>query len=314
MEPEEFKSKDFVFGCILRRHNIHLEPLGKLAMLSNGYIGGAKHENETFWELRNGVLTFSNRSKSVTTAFTEKISIGGCEVLIGPCLVAPTTHFLYPLKTLGASPPKILFVVSSHVRYTRALECLLPQLKEAGVPPESTWVTVAGSDEEEMRLSEGIIFSQVQGNAFEYIGLIDVVRRQPSFDFVFLLHDTCHVGPRFLKFLKSQPWTFEVDYLSVMPGGFFNIGLYRMSWLMQIQEFLEGLMGISKEFAIEVERNETGKGFKSKAPVTSNFWDGFGQKTGIHYPYDPKVPREGVYLRGADIHKFFGSAVREFKP
>jgi hypothetical protein len=314
VDQQALVGREFVLGRLIRRQNLVFQTSGKIILEAEGRITGIAKTPQVRWDLAGNVLLFASHQRSVSTVFNEFVQVGECTVRVGHSLRTATEHFLYPYRPLHLASLKTLYVVTSHTRYSRALECLLPQMQAAGIAPENTWVTIAGAERSEVRRTGGITFSCVPESAFEYMGLIDVVRKQPPCDLVFLLHDTCHVGPRFLELLGQQPWSFLVDYLSVMPGGYFNIGLYRTSWLLKIREFLEGLVGLSKDRAVEIERNETGKGFKSLAPATSSFLDGFGKMTGMQYPYDPSTPREGVYLRGADIHKFYGPTSGEFKP
>jgi hypothetical protein len=316
VQAKDLVGREFLFGRLHRRKNLNLQTAGKFLLLPNGRIGGSHHPNETFWELTGSVLSFSGPTRMVTTGFTGAQEMDYCAVLTGHCLVAPYMHFLYPYKALKDTGLKLLYVVASHARYSIPRDRLLSQMTLAGVPAERIWVTVAESPQNEVRQVRGMTYSFVKENAFEYIGLIDIVRREVPCDVVFLMHDTCHVGMRFRERVESQPWTFPIDYLSAQVEGLFNIGLYRKQWLVQIREFLLGLLGVSKERAIAIEKNIDGQGFKNLAPVTSNFIHGWGKETGIHYPYSKDVPRTGVYLRGTDMHKFFGptSTNSVFKP
>jgi hypothetical protein len=311
---ESLIGQEFVLGQLIRRQNLDFQTRTKITLKAEGRISGVSKSHEMRWDLTGKVILITTRQGSVITVFNEWLCVGDCTVWVGYSLGSEVEHFLYRYHPLQLTSLKILYLVTSHMRYTRALECLLPQMRATGIVPTDIWVTIAGSERSENREVDGITFSHVPQEAFEYMGLIDIIRKRPPCDLVFLIHDTCYVGPRFLELLGQQPWSFPVDYLSVMPGGYFNIGLYRLSWLENIREFLEGLAGLSKDRAVEIERNETGKGFKSMAPITTSFLDGFGEITGTQYPYSPDTPREGVYLRGADIHKFYGPTAGAFKP
>jgi len=295
--------QEFVFGRVLRRMNLELQVLGKLQFADDGTVQGYRHPNEEFWSTADGQLCFAS-PRGITTRFDERLQIGNVEVMTGRCLVAGYEHFLYPYVPL-ASVCRIQYAVSSHVNYRTARDGLLPQLRAAGIPPEAIRVTIAGAPRREIRTVDGITFSEMPENAFEYTALIDAATRDLAADYVFLLHDTCHAGPRFRQLVENQPGTLPIDYISVLATGWFNIGLYSRQFLQLHRDYLKSLNGISKKAAIEIELNHHEMGFKRRAGLTSNFLCSKRPTTGIHHPYGD-LPRRGMYLEGADLHKFYG--------
>jgi hypothetical protein len=167
-------------------------------------------------------------------------------------------------------------------------------------------VTIAESPEVGVREVDGMRFSSVAENAYEYTVLLDIVRRDVACDLVFLIHDTCHVGPKFGPLARRQPGRIGIEYMSVQQAGLFNMGWYRMDFLKRIGAVLESFVGMSKVRAIDIEMNRTGEGFRAIGKVIGNFLDARERICGPQTPYDPKVIRNERYLYGADIHKFFG--------
>ena len=310
MLPAPFH-REMVFGRALRRLNLDLQTLAKVTLNDDGSVQGHQHLNEAFWEISGGTLSFASH-QGITTRFDQHMRVGPCNILMGRCLVAGYDHFLYPYVPM-AGTVRIQYLVSSHADYGQALESILPQLIAAGVPTDSIWVTVAGSSKTEMCDRGGIRFSHVPENAFEYTALIDAATREFGCDYFFLLHDTCHIGPKFRALVESQPATLPIDYVSVLTSGWFNIGLYSAKFLRESRELLKSFAGVSKKAAIEWEMNLRGKGFKRHAPLTSNFLTGTGRLTGIHRPYGD-LQRRGIYLSGADLHKFYGIDHSIFRP
>jgi hypothetical protein len=200
----------------------------------------------------------------------------------------------------------MLYVVSSNIRYRDPLASLLEQLRAAGIPPENVWVTVSQSDNVETYRRDGVTFSHVKENCYEYTALLDIARRDLEFDYAFLLHDTCQVGPRLHELVSAQPVTVPWDYMPVARTGQFNIGLYRRQFLRDCLPKLEALKGITKREAVQIENNRCGRGFKCWASISTNFLDGRAIHTGYHSVYNSDVYRVGIYLPGADIHKFWG--------
>jgi len=137
---------------------------------------------------------------------------------------------------------------------------------------------------------------------------LEMARRELSYDYVFLLHDTCHVRPRFKRLVEEQPGAIPVDYMSAASHGQFNIGLYRLEFLVSHLDLWRSWDGMTKARAIDIELNRGGCGLKSLAGVTSNFFNSMPIKTGLQQPYGAS-DRWGAWLAGADIHKFYGAGI-----
>jgi hypothetical protein len=325
MDYDCIGTRYFVFGRLHGSSNANFQALHKLALIPDTRIVGAGHQNEVAWRMVDGALLFFHRDGHPTTRFDAQFPAAfvrgtteengrthpsalpkGGEILIGPCLVAPYTHFLYPYRSIAEGGARVLYLISSNVAFAWPRAALLGQLREAGVPAKQIWATVSGSPCDEVRQSDGITFSHVRENAFEYTALLDIARRDLPVDYVMLLHDTCHVGPRFKQLVEAQPVTLAWDYMSVASNGKFNMGLYRKQFLIEQLPFLRSLDGAPKKLAIDIELNRGGLGFKTRAAITTNFLDGRRKGTGFHPVYASDVFRKGTYLPGADIHKFHG--------
>jgi hypothetical protein len=313
MRYHQFAQRHFVFGFLRRQGNIDLVTQGRLMLAADARIHHGVKFHAATWRVINEVLSCQDAAGADTMRFDQTLAIGGVPVTLGKRLTDGRELFLFEYVPLSHCYLRLLYVVASHYRYDVPRNSLLSQLIAGGIAPARIWVTLAESPSDHVQAVEGITFSHVTYNAYEYTALVDVLRRQVPFDLLFLIHDTCHAGPRFRTLVEKQPGLLPVDYLSVLDTGNYNIGWYRHTFLEHIRDFLETLVGVSKQRAIDIEMNRTGEGFKSTAPVTSNFLDSRGLFTGLHQPYSPDHVRNGRYLCGADIHKFYGMPPAEVR-
>jgi len=304
----EWISQELVFGQFFERiekRNTVLHAFGKTVLRPDGSIQGPPRIHGWTWSAVGDVLIWNSITGQVVAGFNGNVFIGESPLLLGSPPGSTDKYFLFPYVSIRHASAKVLYVISSHVAYGKPREVLLSQMLAIGVPPGNIWVTVAGSNNAGIRVVDGITFSHVAENGYEYTGLLDIVKHDVECDLVFLLHDTCHVGPQFHSLVQEQPYSLRIDYMPVLGEGLFNIGLYRKDFLVGIFGFLESLMGISKQRAIDIELDRTSEGFRHWAKVSSNFLCEFGHKKGIRFPYDPKVGRNTMYLVGADMYKFY---------
>jgi hypothetical protein len=305
MNADQLLGRTLVFGRLLEDKKVEFQTLGTVTLLPDGRIGGRCHANEATWQILDSVLTFFHEAGHPTTRFVGTWR-ETTEVLTGPCQVAPFTHFLYPYGDTIGTKAKILYLIASNIRFDKPRDVLLEQLGGAGVPAEQIRVTISQAHSAATWTQNGVTFSQVRENCFEYTALLDAAQGNLDFDYAFLLHDTCHIGPKFQELVRAQPLTIPWDYMPVARNAQFNIGLYGRQFLSACLPYFESLDGISKREAIAIEKNAHGRGFRSLAGVSTNFLDGRNLPIGFRKLYGSDQSRVEVYLPGADVYKFWG--------
>lgn len=133
---------------------------------------------------------------------------------------------------------------------------------------------------------------------FEYSAIIDLLERRPhKYDWVFLLHDTCEVGPNFEKLTKLFPRECDICWVS---RGVNNFAMYRVNYLHQCYDYFKSLEDIDKENAI------TNEGY-----IYRNY---LHKKAEYHSPdpivkYQKDIYKTGTdriteYFRGVDLYKY----------
>lgn len=125
-------------------------------------------------------------------------------------------------------------VISSHISNAKArdelLTSLLPQCMDR---PIDIIVIIGGCESthpELHRTGEGYYVAHCTHNSFEMTGLIEMYKRDVSWNQYFLLHDTCLVGPSFVdKILAWKPDDLGCTASLLFPS--MNIGWYSASHL-----------------------------------------------------------------------------------
>jgi hypothetical protein len=290
--------REVVFGRFYRRGNLNFEALEKVHPSLTHHAGGGLRSQD--WWIDNGALMYREHPNTGPIRFGEICNEFPLAILgRRDCELA--TYFLYPFA--ARELPRLMYVLVTSQAYRVALDRMLPALLSI-VRPEQVWITVAGSSHDGVVKENGVTYSHLPLQAYEYLGPLDFARRGSECDYIFLLHDTCLVGAAFERLVLGQPFTLPFDYMSVVNWGQFNMGLYRLEFLRQEQKRMEGWVGMSKLRSIELEYGSNGDGFKNMAAVTTNFLDGRSIDTGYHQPYSA-TRRRGAYLPGADIQKFY---------
>lgn len=306
MHQQEFAGREFVFGRLKRAANLNLETLGRIQFSADGTVTAISTSRKVTWRTSNGRLELFGPQGLTFSTFDRRMEIAGGEIIAGHSAISGNDEFIYPYRPLRSAADRLLYVISSHHASSLGRDALVPQMIAAGVPPERIWLTIAQSPASRITTVKGITYSYTTDNAYEYTVLLDIARRVVPYDLVFMIHDTCHVGPQFQQLVEEQPNALAIDYTSVLINGHYNIGLYRTEFLTRIRPFLESMVNAPKQRAIDIEMNRTNEGFKTIAAVTSNFLVSRGIQTGLHQPYSPGQIRNGTRLPGADIHKFYG--------
>jgi hypothetical protein len=131
---------------------------------------------------------------------------------------------------------EINFCISSNRDfYEKTLPVLLPSLLGQGFSPDNIWVFVGDETAEfgPLETKYNVRSYRVPIRAFEFTGPLAILDYFADPDrYWFLLHDTCHVGPRFRELLEAQEHTGE--HLSLgYRDGVNNMGVCMTSYIAQ---------------------------------------------------------------------------------
>lgn len=129
------------------------------------------------------------------------------------------------------TPLKIKYIISSHINYYRdTYPIIVTSLLNAGISFNDIIMVVGGVTDTVSMMGDNHLYMTniipVKYNSFDLTGLIYITENLNILEFthVFLLHDTCLVGPKFG--LLSQKFDSTDVIKTLRPGISMNIGLY----------------------------------------------------------------------------------------
>ncbi|MHA2065929.1 MAG: hypothetical protein ACXABY_16280 [Candidatus Thorarchaeota archaeon] len=130
---------------------------------------------------------------------------------------------------------KIRFVVNSHVDYyVDTLPLLLGSMLEQ-IPAKDIVVVLAGGDEEDISMIEGVEFNLVTHNSWDFTSHVHLVenldRYKDTCDYWFYLHDTCQC----LKYFSELVYDFQegAPTYAIWDKSTHNLGLYSTQHLVR---------------------------------------------------------------------------------
>ncbi len=120
--------------------------------------------------------------------------------------------------------------------YKSTLPIVIPSLIERGIDPNDIHVFNAGFNQYRYeRTPDGIHFHYLDHNSYEYSPLIEIVEKQLSSEYWFLIHDTCKLGPKFKELLYNIPSDRPVK-LALKSKPAMTMGTYKYSYLMSVKD------------------------------------------------------------------------------
>jgi len=209
------------------------------------------------------------------------------------------------------------YIITSHPKYTKALEHLLDSMYVAKIKPSDIIVILGDCNtngkhiNENIKIRPGVHYIPIENNLYEYnffIGVmkaieLGVCKRIDSF---FLLHDTCMVGNRFLeKTLEAHQNMSEQIFWNNFKGNF-NIGIFKYAAIKEGYNLFKKMKTMNKHVAILTEHNKHHYSLK-RFPVSQKFNP---QVKNIRHffnqdVYNEKRKRTVAYIRFFDLLKFF---------
>ena len=134
-------------------------------------------------------------------------------------------------------------VINSNKNFTTALEYLLQSLKKCKEYNNYNIIVCIGGyyelDNYLITRDENIMYIKANHNSIDFTGLITILENINLFNFthLFYMHDTCIVGPKFLKILNDVTLdnitTYKIKLRSSM-----NIGIYSIEIIKNFKTFL----------------------------------------------------------------------------
>lgn len=122
------------------------------------------------------------------------------------------------------------------------LKILLPSMFECGI--ESSDIIVVEGGNKEKKYCEniyGVTYIETNHNSFDHTAIIDLVEGDFDLDYIFNIHDTCKVGPKFKNVIDNSDTTYEkiAVYHNNMNGSTMAMGLIKYSYLIKHKELIQ---------------------------------------------------------------------------
>lgn len=151
---------------------------------------------------------------------------------------------------------KIKYLISSHKSYYNfTVNKLVESLKLNGINECDIFITSGGFKCEQEYVKNGILHHNVITNSFDLTSLIEVVKKNlfQTYDYIFLLHDTCEVGVdfknRLCNLINNNSKT--IALFGATPSS--NIGIYKREYLTLHRDYILTLENQTKDFYVENE-------------------------------------------------------------
>ena len=133
---------------------------------------------------------------------------------------------------------EIKIAVASNIKfYKHTIPVILSSLKQAGISSQDIHIFNAGFDQYTTECVEGVTYHYLDHNSYEYSPLIEIVDKKIQSTYWLLIHDTCQVGPEFVKLLYQIPDS-QPDKIALTTKPSMSIGVYKYDYLLSIQDKL----------------------------------------------------------------------------
>lgn len=212
----------------------------------------------------------------------------------------------------------IKYIITSHPKYTKALEHMLDSMYMAKVKPADIVVIMGDCDtsgkyiNESIKMRPGVNYVFIENNLYEYNFFIGVMKAIDlgickRIDNFVLLHDTCLAGGHFLKSVASHK-NFSEQIVWHNKRGNYNIGMFKYAAIKEGFNLFKSMKTLDKHTAILMEHNKHHLSVK-RFNVSQRCPIQIGKQTIHNFSYFD-VYNEGrmrtvAYLRTYDLLKFF---------
>jgi len=119
--------------------------------------------------------------------------------------------------------------------YNHTLPIVINSLLESGIEKKDIYVFNSGFNEFSHKIIDDINHYYLEHNSYEYSPLIEIVDKELSSEYWFLIHDTCKVGKNFKTLLYNVPQDKPVK-LALKSKPAMSIGLYKYDYLLSVKD------------------------------------------------------------------------------
>lgn len=147
------------------------------------------------------------------------------------------------------------YIISSTYQwYEKTLPRLINSLIKSGIEKSRIRIYV-GNTEDSLKISSfmGCYTKFVRHNSFDYTSIIEYAEEDVQASHFFMLHDTCEVDECFKERVENFNSEVDCNYLVSYYPGICNFALYKTELLKSNYECIQGLKGLSKTEAVNVE-------------------------------------------------------------
>jgi len=220
---------------------------------------------------------------------------------------------------------RVLFAVTTcKAYYEKTLPLFFRSLLDNGVPPGSIFCTLGGFEDfeeakavaEQLKSEYGIpnILAS-DHNSMEFGALIDVVENPEylnNFDYLFLFHDTCWVGDKFVEALTElMPKNQKPPTIALRAKPSMNIGAYATDYLLAIKDKVMSFKNKSND--IEVLKKLKVYLVGAEDSLIQHFYGNFKDKAKkykdryesgpLKNPFGSSTRRQLLYFDYLDLYK-----------
>jgi hypothetical protein len=130
------------------------------------------------------------------------------------------------------------YCVSTNKHYSKkTLPIIVDSLLKSGISRNQIFIFEGGNQQSSQTKYNAITLIKSRYSSFELTALIEIVNKQITSDYWFLLQDTCKVGSNFKKLLENNINEIvtpnKAKKLSLKPTPSMNIGIYQYDYLIK---------------------------------------------------------------------------------
>ena len=196
----------------------------------------------------------------------------------------------------SSKAPDIKFVINTYINQNKYIyEKLIKSLIGNNIEPKNIYLVIGGCKEEKIEF-DLVNCHYVKHNSYDHTGLINVIEKNITSDYWFVLHDTCSVGPNFYSKLLKKSFS---EHNPILEEGWLNMGLFSQRFIEENKKYILSLRNCDKMQAILSEKMYPRLG---KSSYLNSKHDYDLQST--FDVYGDGVERSVVYFPEIDLYKY----------
>ena len=196
----------------------------------------------------------------------------------------------------SSKSPEIKFVINTYINQNKYIyEKLINSLISNSIDPKNIYLVIGGCEEEKSEINL-INYHYVKHNSYDHTGLIEIIDKNITSDYWFVLHDTCSVGPNFYSKLLKKSFS---EHNPILEEGWLNMGLFSQKFIEKNKKYILSLRNCDKMQAILSEKMypRLGKSFYLNSIRNYDLQSTFDV-------YGDGVERSVVYFSEIDLYKY----------